>query len=309
MGGSHIKASEYTRPYYALIIDALERGLPIDPHRFTIGDIFAAVYDDQLAPAHGQTPKLQVPAAPFTAVLIPGFINEIFPEAAFSKGMQCLQQQDKLDYLALKIPGRRGSDYNADVIAEQIKNLPSSKPLWLVAHSKGGVDSLHFLAKYPLLAQERVWGLSTIAAPIMGSTYPEHFLLKHLADELIEHQLQAQIDFYPKEIRNSLQPSFRKKWFKENQAKLPLIKYSSLAFQLSKYTTAPTMSLTKIIFAGQEANDGMVDTASASFPEEFSHIDFNIIEADHLIGQSKDPLPQTALLAAHLIMFKYLNLI
>ncbi len=309
MAGSHIKTSEYTRPYYALIVDALERGLPIDPHRFTTGDIFAAVFDDQCAPARGQTPKLEVPKAPFTAVLISGFINEIFPEAAFAKAMQNLEQQGKIDYIPFKIPGRRGSEHNADVIAQQIKDLPAGKPLWLVAHSKGGIDSLHFLAKYPLLAQERVWGLSAIASPIMGSTYPEHFILKRVADELIERQMQNQIDFYPEEIRDSLQPAYRAAWFKEHQAELPLIKYSCLAFQLSKYMAAPTMSLTKIIFARQTANDGMVDTASASFPEEFPHVDFNVIEADHLIGQSKDPLPQTAIIAAHLIMFKYLHLI
>lgn len=309
MRGSHIKSSEYARPYYDLIIDDLQRGRAIDPHRFAIGDIFAAVYDDQLRPTRGEKAVLTVPAAPFTAVIISGFINEIYREPAFHKALQTLKRQRKLDFVPFKIPGRRGCDHNADCIAEQIKDLKTTKPLWLVAHSKGGLDSLHFLAKYPLLAQERVWGLSTLASPIMGSTYPEHFLLKHLADELIEKKLSEQIDFYAEEIRDSFLPAIREAWFKNHRSQLPPINYSSLAFKLSSYTASPAMSLTKMVFADKLNNDGLVDSARALFPEDFPHFDFNMIEADHLVAYSKDPIPQTAIIAAHLIMFKYLHLI
>ena len=309
MRGSHIKSSEYARPYYDLIIDDLQRGRDIDPHRFSMGDIFAAVYNDQLQPSRGEKAVLTVPSVPFMAVIISGFINEIYPEPAFNKAMQALKQQCKLDFIPFKIPGRRGCDYNADCIAEQIKALKTPKPLWLVAHSKGGLDSLHFLAKYPQLAQEKVWGLSTLASPIMGSTYPEHFLLKHLTDEFIQKKLEEQADFYPEEIRNSFLPAIREAWFKDHRPHLPPINYSSLAFKLSSYTVSPAMSITKMIFAEKLNNDGLVDTTRALFPEDFPHLDFNAIEADHLIGYSKDPIPQTAIIAAHLIMFKYLHLI
>jgi len=309
MHDSSIKSSEYARPYYDLIINELQQGRSIDPHRFSIGDIFAAIYDDQLRPLHGQKSILPIPAANFTAVLIPGLINEIFPEVAFTKAMQNLKKQHKLDFVTFKISGRRGCEHNAEEIATQVKALPPEKPLWLVAHSKGGVDSLHFLAKYPLLAQERIWGLSTLASPIMGSTYPEHFLLKHLADEFIQKKLEEQADFYPEEIRDSLLPHIREEWFKDHRSHLPPITYSSLAFQLSDYASSPGMSITKMLFAENISNDGMVDTVRASFPEDFPHLEFNIIEADHLIGQSKDPIAQTAVIAAHLIIFQYLHLI
>jgi pimeloyl-ACP methyl ester carboxylesterase len=74
------------------------------------------------------------------------------------------------------VSGLSSSDYNAGQIADVVAKLTSASadPLILIGYSKGATDILHFLVKYPLLA-ERVTAVLSVAGAINGSPVADKY--------------------------------------------------------------------------------------------------------------------------------------
>jgi pimeloyl-ACP methyl ester carboxylesterase len=110
----------------------------------------------------------------YRVMVVPGFLNECFASIAlpFEDAIPSLNERGfKIDEMV--VSGRSSSDANAVYIAETINNLDlgEDEKLVLVGHSKGAVDILHCLAKFPPAAR-RVAAVVSVAGAINGSPWP-----------------------------------------------------------------------------------------------------------------------------------------
>ncbi|MEI8347142.1 MAG: hypothetical protein WCG27_06730 [Pseudomonadota bacterium] len=310
--------NEYLEQYQSVIIDAVLRDKPLNSERFSTAHIFQAIFEELVSSyRQGTKSALTLGPLPVQLVLIPGVLNEIFDKVAFEKGAEILSQKFGINYLPVRVRGIRGPDYNSKTIFAFLKAHIKKNPdatFWLVGHSKGSIDCLHFLSRHPRFARKYIKGLTTIAAPICGSKRPGHLLLRMLnyvyqwpLDLIIGDNLKK-LDCYAHEVQEALSIPFRQKWFKKNACKLPQnIFYTSLALESNFFEGATSMKITKLLFPSKAKNDGIVDVDEAHFPPNFKHYNLGTVRGDHLIGQDESAVEQEALLAAHVILLKYLG--
>ena len=165
------------------VLRILQQDIPLEETLFAPRDIFQCIFKELIREdeEHDYTAPLAFKKIDTTIILIPGVLNELYRTATFERGVAHLKEEFGVEYYAPKVHGRRGSTHNARLIKKQleeyIENHPGKK-LWLLAHSKGGLDSLHFLRRDPEFIEEHVVGLSTIATPIMGSYHTDNLLVK-----------------------------------------------------------------------------------------------------------------------------------
>lgn len=104
------------------------------------------------------------PAADKSALgLIPTF---------FAEQIRWLKAQG-LDAAVVPIESEAGITYNAGIIARAVKK--SKKPVILICHSKGGLDTLEGLLRYPSM-RTKVRGLIFIQSPFYGSPIADEVL-------------------------------------------------------------------------------------------------------------------------------------
>ena len=133
-------------------------------------------------------------------------------------------------YYVPRVHGRRGSTHNARLIKKQLQDYIDKNPeekLWILAHSKGGIDSLHFLRRNAEFASKYIVGVSTIASPIMGSPHTDHLLVKFLQmvikleNTTLYQKIDRGRDYLLKNVPRYLSENFQKKWFDRNSKNLP----------------------------------------------------------------------------------------
>ena len=140
----------------------------------TDADIFSVIFEERLF-AH-LNPHYESKLIPqkinATIVLVSGALNELFKTAAFERAAEHMQNEFGIKYFVADVKGVKSSVHNRELIKEQIENYHSQNPnekLWILAFSKGGVDTLHFLKKNKEFCEQNVLGVSTIATPILLS--------------------------------------------------------------------------------------------------------------------------------------------
>ena len=214
------------------MLEALQNNTPIEKTGFSPQEIFQCIFQDLLLEDkdHCYVTPLQFPKIKATIVLASGVLNELYRMATFERAVTHLQEQFNIEYLALKVHGRRGSTHNAKLIERQLKeyiNQNPEKKFWILAHSKGGIDSLHFLRRNPEFASKYVLGISTIATPIMGSPHTDHIfvrilqLLVKLEDTTIYQKIDRGRNLLLKNVPYYLSENFQKRWFERNVDYLP----------------------------------------------------------------------------------------
>jgi len=164
----------------------------------------------------------------YRVLIVPGFLNECFADIGlpFEDAIQSLNERGfKIDELV--VSGYSSSDSNAAYIAKTIENLnlDADEKLVLVGHSKGAVDSLHFLVNYPQMSR-RVAAVVSVAGAINGS----RLVVKadNIYADLALNFLSGQCDTTDDGALNSLLPSVRLSWLAANP--LPeSVRYFSLA--------------------------------------------------------------------------------
>ncbi len=164
----------------------------------------------------------------YRVMVVPGFLNECFASIAlpFEDAIPSLNERGfKIDELV--VSGRSSSDANAVYIAEAINNLDlgEDEKLLFIGHSKGAVDILHCLAKFPPAAR-RVAAVVSVAGAINGS--PLATKMKRIYTGLAWNLLPTECDTGDDGALNSLQPAIRLNWMAANP--LPgSVRYFSLA--------------------------------------------------------------------------------
>lgn len=300
------------------IVDKFVDGENLDDEKDE--DIFKAFYHElEYQHKHPNLPrKLECPKTNSTMVLISGVLNEIFSTPAFERGASHISRNCGMKYISADVAGTKSSEYNAELIFEQLTKyvlINPDKKLWLVCFSKGGVDALHFLNKYPDFSSKYICGLSTIATPILGTDHLNNKFLKWV-NEKLEHCSESELykliyekrDVLARELQKNLSTTYQIPWFKKNHMNLPKnIFYTSLSLQSYWYESHIWMILTKLLLQSNNTNDGVVETRYAHFPNYFKSINFGTIRGHHLIGTRSSFHNQEALLEAHVLYLKYLG--
>jgi hypothetical protein len=198
-------------------------------------------------------------------VMVPGLLAECVADLskAFADATANLEAQGyAVGYIQTR--GRRGSDVNADIVRDGVMALPPGETLILVTHSKGTVDTLEALAKYPALA-DRVAAVVSVSGAVYGSPLADSTpgALIHLG-----HQIPL-VTCPPgenAEAVESLRRSVRLAWFASHRLPARVRFYS-----LAAYAAPPDVSVLLVPFWSSlaqtdPANDGLVIASDAIVP-------------------------------------------
>ena len=198
-------------------------------------------------------------------VMVPGVLAECMADLSrvFADATANLEAQGyATGYIQTR--GRRGSDANADIIRDAILALPAGETLILVTHSKGTVDTLEALAKYPALAN-RVAAVISVSGAVYGSP---------LADSLPSALLQlgegVPLATCPPgenlEAVQSVRRSVRLAWFANHRLPARVRFYSLAAFARPEHVSALLLPLWSSLAQIDPANDGLVVASDAIVP-------------------------------------------
>lgn len=285
-------------------------------------DIFKVIYNEieysHYFPEHKSI--IHVPKIDCTVVLIPGVFNELFSTPAFERAALHLNQKYNIDYYSPKISGFKSCAHNAKILERQIKSYTRRFPhkkLWFIAYSKGGLDSLHFLANCESSISKNILGITTIASPIMGSDHLNSGVIKLLntihnfSETKIYKAINEKTDVMAKELQNSVSSTYQRPWLRNHYEALPKnIFYTALGFESSWYESHIWMLLAKGLFKSRLKNDGVVDAENALFPNYFKQgLNLGIIKGHHLVGTRSSYFCQEALLESIIIFLNYKKLI
>lgn len=297
---------------------SLNKPLP----EYTDEDIFKTIYNEVEYSHYFPDHKSIVAVKPIncTIVLVPGVFNELFSTPAFERAAIHLNQKYNINYFTPKISGFKSCSHNSKVLERQLKALVKRQPhrkLWLISYSKGGLDTLHFLANNREFASSHILGVSTIASPILGSDHINNGVIKVLnsvhnfSETKIYKALNEKTDVMAKELQNSVSSTFRRPWLRNNYESLPKdIFYTALGFESDWYESHIWMLLAKGLFKSRLKNDGVVDAENSLFPYYFSQgQNLGVLKGHHLVGTRSSYFCQEALLESLIIFLNYKKLI
>lgn len=307
--------------YHRRIIHSICEKQSFDESEFTADEIFEASFRD-LCMEHDNPhyeSRLSIPKTNITICLVSGVLNEIYKTAAFERGVSNLSKKMDIDYIVPDVHGRKSTTHNAKMLEKALFPYIDENPekkLWIIGHSKGGIDALHFIRRNTGFSSKNIIGLSTIASPILGSPNAESLVAKTLntINKLDRTKIYQKIDdgrdLLMKNIPRFLSENFQKRWFERNHESLPKeLFYTSLALQSKWYETHVYMILAKLVFRNRNPNDGVVDIERAHFPESFDSLNLGSLNAHHLAGSRSSTFNQEALIGAHIITLSYLGLL
>jgi hypothetical protein len=214
----------------------------------------------------------------FRVVLVSGLLAECVAEKStvFSEARVRLEEIGfRTDYVQTR--GRQGSAGNAHLIRDAVMGMPSGEKLVFVTHSKGTVDTLEALVKYPSLA-ERTAALVSVSGAVNGSPLAEAFpeLLLKLAHEL---PLSSCPPGENVEAVESLRRNVRLSWLSTQQLPRSVRYYSLAAFTSRENTSRILRPFYDILARTEPINDSLVVCSDAIIP---GSVLLGYPNADHL---------------------------
>ena len=206
----------------AVEIEASETGWLMRGSWGASGQDLSSEYRDLIR--QGDSAILHPDAASCEYLFVPGLMTERYGSA------YCERNRNQLEKLGLSFKTViMDTDASVATNAEAVRTalLSAEKPVIIFGHSKGGVDALAALLKYPEL-QNRVRGLLLVQSPVGGTHVAELIAsssiavaaAKHVLESLLKGDVDAVLDLsYPK----------RKNFFKEysTMPKVPTICFST----------------------------------------------------------------------------------
>jgi hypothetical protein len=232
----------------------------------------------------GETPPTgkATPSGPskgaFRVVIVPGFLAECVAEesTAFSDARERLEQMGyTTDYIQTR--GRQGSASTADLIRDAVMGMPAGQRLIFITHSKGTVDTLEALVKYPSLA-DRTAAVVSVSGAVNGSPLADalpEFLLK-LAHEI---PLSSCPPGENMEAVESLRRNVRISWLSTHQLPKSVRYYSLAAFTSRENTSRILRPFYDLLAKTEPINDSMVICSDEIIP---GSVLLGYPNADHL---------------------------
>ncbi len=210
-----------------------------------------------------------VPTGPsrgaFRVVIVPGLLAECAADVTTAFGDARVQLEEigyKTDYIQTR--GRKGSDHNADLIRDAVMGMPAGEKLLFVTHSKGTVDTLEALVKYPRLA-ERTAAVISFSGAVNGSP-----LADELPDFLVRLGHKLPVSNCPPgegvEAVDSLRRNVRLSWLSTHPLPKSVRYYSLAAFTSRENTSRMLRPFYDLLSRTDPVNDSMVLCSDAIIP-------------------------------------------
>jgi hypothetical protein len=252
-----------------------------------------------------------------TIVYVPGIYNSIFDNEIFQIGLDSIAQNLGARIIEAPVLSACSSEYNSDLILKALhqdmkyrteRNLAPSR-YFIIGYSKGGMDSLHALAKAdPDFVKQNITGLLTIASPLAGTSILNRTDLPITLLELLSAEKIPEVCLAQEKAASSITPNAAMLFMQKNSSKLiGLTRYYSLSFNSNIKDAHIFMKATKDIAGFTEANDGVVSVSSSKFPDNFNAVDLGVVEADHLAGIVASKFPQQAFMQSVYLTLLELN--
>lgn len=240
-----------------------ERGAQLPDDRASQGD--SALW--RLAgepPATGRPVRLGKSTAGLAVVMVPGLLAECVADKSlvFQDGVANLRAQGyQTGYIQTR--GRQSSDRNADIIHDAVMSMPENR-LILVTHSKGTVDTLEALVKYPELT-DRVLAVISVSGAVNGSPIADV-----VPETLAKLGEQASLSSCPPgqgtEAVDSLRPSVRLGWLASHELPAKVRFYSLAAFAKPQDISLILKPFYNILSQTDPLNDSLVVCSDAIIP-------------------------------------------
>jgi hypothetical protein len=219
---------------------------------------------DEPPPTHKPVP-LGPSTSGFRVVMVPGLLAECVAETstAFNDGIANLEQQGyKTGYIQTR--GRQGSDTNARIIRDTIMAMADASRIILVSHSKGTVDSLVALDRYPELSN-RVAALISVSGAVNGSPLAD-IIPSSLASVIERLNMPSCPPGQGNAAADSLRRSVRLAWLGAHDLPRGVRFYSLAAFTGSSGMSAILQPFHQILSRVEPLNDGLVIASDAVIP-------------------------------------------
>ncbi len=238
----------------------------------------------------------------YKILFVPGFLSNIydFSRAGVSRQLYFSAQiadlrRNGLDAVLVGTNGAGLPRENAKIILEAVS--ASTAPVIIIAHSKGGIDSLEALLSYKE-TRKKVKGLVTIQTPFFGSEIADAILERKTLSEKAGSLLKKLGG--DRETLSSLGTKSRKEYYASRREKIgkltDAIPVLSFATRLNK--TTPLRPLGDYLAGKGLESDGLVPVRSTLLPGT-KHI--LIDECDHAMTVFRVPygdLDKTAMVMA-----------
>ncbi len=230
-------------------------------------------YDDSTAlwKLYGEPPATgrPIPSGPskgvIRVVIVPGLMAVCVADISTAFDDSRKQLEDigyKTDYIQTK--GRMRSAVNADLIRDAVTGMPPGERLIFVTHSKGTVDTLEALVKYPSIA-ERTAALISFSGAVNGSPLADAFP-EFLLTLVHEMPLSSCPPGEGTEAVESLRRNVRISWLSSHQLPKNVRYYSLAAFASRENTSRMLRPFFDILAKTDPVNDGMVLCSDAIIP-------------------------------------------
>jgi hypothetical protein len=216
-------------------------------------------------PPTGEQAPMGPSAGSFRVVIVPGLLAECVSHISTAFGDSRAQLEEigyKTDYIQTR--GRKASDYNADLIHDAAMVMPAGERLIFVTHSKGTVDTLEALVKYPELA-ERTAAVISFSGAVNGSP-----LADELPQFLVKLGNELPISTCPPgegtEAADSLRRNVRLSWLAAHRLPKNVRYYSLAAFTSRENTSRLLRPYYDLLSRTDPVNDSMVICSDAIIP-------------------------------------------
>jgi hypothetical protein len=226
-------------------------------------------------------------------VLVPGLLAECVAEKSLLFGDAAKRLEEigyKISYIQTR--GRQGSAINAELIRNALMAIPPGERLLFVTHSKGSVDALEALVKYPALA-ERTAALVSVSGAINGSPVADVFT--KLTLELAHRApLPTCLPGEGEEATDSLRRETRLSWLAAHPLPKGVRFYSLAAFTSRENTSRILRPFYDLLARIEPINDSLVVSSDAIVP---GSVLLGYPNADHLAVAMPFTRDRTPLLA------------
>lgn len=186
-----------------------------------------------------------------------GAFGDCFPpwSTAFA-GATAASEEAGFDVEIVPISGRSSSERNAVVVRQKVLATPSQdEPLILVGYSKGAVDVLEALVRYPEAAA-RVAAVISISGAINGSPLATHY--RRLYDDFLRRRKIGSCAPSDSRVLESLDPAVRLRWLSQNPLPRNVRYYSLVTFAFPPRIARVLGHMQRILSKVSPRNDGQM---------------------------------------------------
>ena len=229
----------------------------------TCDDLLWRLQDERSTSATDPLPPLDRTLRVF---IVGGAFSDCFGDAsvAFGKGVAHLAARGAR-ITVVPISGRSSAYLNASRIAESYAQADPADDeiVVLVGYSKGTVDILHFLARYPATSRT-VDAVVSVSGPVYGSEAARRGAW--LYDSLLARRFADMCDPGDGGVVDSLVPAYAEAWLKENELPEHVRYYTLSAFTTREHMARGLAPTYRMLARLDARNDGQVTLEEGLVP-------------------------------------------